>query len=288
MDGHGSEHKLAWLGHLAVFNALYACACVGLVGVWGGGAAWGGPRAVGAAAYAGLLALSVYLLDRVKPCDGWLDPSDLAAHPGRMALLWPRRRGVRVVMVACGIGAVAVGAWVGWELAVVAPLAWVGVIAYANRAIVSPRPKDILVVKNVAVGVAHAALAAVCVWASLGHDLRAVRPIVVGAGVLALVVIGDAALCDIPDRRADAAHDTRTFSVRFGVGAAWAIGWACVAGASVAMWAFGFARWELAGAGLIVTNALLMLVPVRMLRDAVDIRLALVAGVVMVAPSIGA
>jgi 4-hydroxybenzoate polyprenyltransferase len=135
------------------------------------------------------------------------------------------------------------------------------------------------------VGASHAALAATVVLAARG-TVAEWRPVVWACSALILVVMGDAALCDIGDAEADRAHGTRTIPVVMGAGATWAAAW-IAAGLACGVIALGVQRGALraeaawaAALSLLITQGMLAAAGrrwPRALRDLVDFRLGIVA-----------
>lgn len=162
--------------------------------------------------------LSVYLADRAKWRDAWIDPADEAANPVRARWIWAHRRVVRVIaLLAAFAGVVAAMAFA--PLLALAPIGGqLAVWLYAGTphgSHVSPRFKDFLLFKNFAAagGILVLSTAAVTL------DSHAALPgIVRHAGLPTLLIVAcDCVLCDIPDREGDAAFGTRTIPVAFGI-----------------------------------------------------------------------
>src|SRR3954470_5753040 len=116
---------LGRLGHLAVWAGLYVAAAgacfgqvAGLPGVGVSRAWWAG---VG---FAWATAACVYLLDRVKARDVWLDPADREAHPERFAFL--SRRAWWVRFAAGALAAASAGA--AWLVHPLGPLVTVAAV----------------------------------------------------------------------------------------------------------------------------------------------------------------
>ncbi len=177
-------------------------------------------------------AMAVYLLDRVKLKDAWLDPADAQAHPHRFHFLARRASWVRGWILVLLAAACSLGLAIAWWAAVLPPAACLGVLLYAARPrAVRPRLKDVFLLKSlyVAAGItgfaACTALAAATPGESPPHILRAalVRgvPLVLGSIHLFIRVFADAVLCDIDDEPADRHHGTRTLPVSLGIRRAW-------------------------------------------------------------------
>src|SRR5262245_35844690 len=87
------------LAHLALWAACYVAAAVVCFAQMAGiDSLVSRPDRVRAAAFSFLVAGAVYLLDRVKLRDAWLDPADSAAHPERFAFLQKRTGVVRMAI----------------------------------------------------------------------------------------------------------------------------------------------------------------------------------------------
>ena len=272
------------LGHLAVWAGLYVAGVVGaagaLAGVHPSPAALIGALCIGA---------GVYQLDRVKLGDAWFDDADRAAHPRRAGFLFGIRRGVRITALVLII--------VGTEFlyavhplaALLAPASALGVVAYAGlprrfyAAVHAPRPKDVFIVKNLAVAASITLFAAALVlpdgwggWTRLAWGV---------VGVLPHVFI-DAVLCDLDDLGADGRFGTVNIPVRAGAPRAWLLAW-CVglllplAGVLLPT---GEQRWAwLAFHGLMLgTLGVLDVARPRRVRDLIDLRLPLCAALVLV------
>lgn len=307
-DRRGAAGAFAAAGHFAVWTGLYvgaAVACFQEGLLVGGVAGWRGWLGVGVGVCAGTAA---YLLDRVKLRDAWLDEADRQAHRARYEFLYPRRRAVRSVIVLLALAGAAM-AWVLHPLlsaAVAAAMA--GVVVYAGvprRAPLPPgarRVKDVLVVKNAAVAASIAALggavALAVAWGREGVDgrevLEAGRRWVWPAVFVFGHVLADSMLCDIDDAEADRRFGTQTL--------AWRVSERAVRVLAVAL-SLVLLAWTAAGlvlaldgrvgslAGVRLAWAALMaagsvalaLVPRGRLRDAVDLRLPVVAAVALAA-----
>lgn len=137
--------------HLAVWPGMYVAAAVAyaaqVLAIPLRASAWGVMLV-----FAFLTAAGVYLIDRVKVRDEWLDPADAAAHPARDAFVRERARVLRVLagvllLTASALGLLLPGS--GKVLAAAPLLALAGVVLYAGRPKRErARPKDVLIVKN--------------------------------------------------------------------------------------------------------------------------------------------
>ncbi len=173
-------------------------------------------------AFAWLVAASVFIADRVKLRDAWLDPADLAAHPVRMAVLARNARLLRVTMIVCAAMATAIPAWITdgspterFALALLPTLALAGIVAYAPwPAPRARRPKDVVALKNLAVGAGLGVFSALA--AGVGLDSLPSRVVLLVGLALAVRVAADAALCDLDDVEGDRAFGTRTLAVMLG------------------------------------------------------------------------
>lgn len=283
--------------HLAVWAGLYvAGAVVCLSQIAGLDAAVPFDRRVRAAAFAFCTAMAVYLLDRVKMFDSWLDPADAQAHPSRFAFLVSHSIGVRALILLLLMMAV----WLGMDLlawgAVVPVLAVAGVLVYAARPRGSrPRPKDVVLLKNayVAAGItgfaAVVATAAVHSGAGLGtlweFAVAHAVPLSLSCVHLAVRVFADAVLCDLDDEDADRRHGTGTLPTHVGRARAWNIALGvrlCIAFALVLVAALpGPARLAWAAVTVASSVSLRLAAPTRV-RDWVDARLPMEAASVAV------
>lgn len=223
-------------GHLAVWLGLYfAASYVAAVLVLD-------RRVLSAGVVASFCAgVGLYLLDRVKVRDAWLDPADRVAQPGRFAFLLARRRRVRAVAWSLlAVGAVA-AMTIDPRNLVLPVLGVIGIISYSRMRPSGVRPKDVLGLKNLSAGVAIGGLAMVLAWQTPGTAAPLAAWVWL-AGGLTLLVTADAALCDLDDAEADAAHGTST--VTTWLGRRWT-------------WAIALAAHALAGAGLVATGLLI-------------------------------
>jgi 4-hydroxybenzoate polyprenyltransferase len=283
---------IEYLGHFGLWAGLYVTGAY--VFFWqlaaaGAPGSWPPVAAIVAVAVA---ATSVYAIDRIKLSDRLIDPADLAAQPDRYAFLTRNSRRIRSMAFA-GVGVAAAVAWLASPLlSAVVLVSVVGVIVYApgpRRSI--PRPKDLLGLKNVWVGMGVVMLTIVATallgpigragpgefWATVQARLL---PVSEAAVLLLIRVILDAAICDIDDAETDRAHGTRTLANTIGRRRTLLVAVAvrvALCGAiiliSPAMWSTRIA-W--AGAGTIAALGLLMLRD-RDLRDTVDASFALEA-----------
>ena len=240
MTAPSSRGSLAPFGDFALLPAAYVGAAAWLFAMLSG-LEIASLRLAAAVACAVLTAWAIYLLDRVKWRDAWLDPADPEAHPDRHALLWPRRRAIRIgcvaaLAVATGLGAALgdseAGVFGSWPAAIPAG-AVAGAWIYAGRPRRErPRPKDRLVAKHAAVGVAIASLATTlglvaaggaatpwAVFAAIEDPLVALV-----ATAIALRIAADAIWCDLDDAASDRRFGTASIPARLGPSAAWATG----------------------------------------------------------------
>lgn len=279
---------------LGLYQAAGVVALAQVAGVWppraGDVATW--TAWATALAYSLCVGMGVYLLDRVKLRDAWLDPADAVAHPERAEFLARHSGCVRVLMVALFVAGGVAGAVVSWWLVAMLVAAVSGVLVYAGRPRTRrARPKDVLVLKNVCVGAAMTAFAAVVVGVvasragSSASEWTAER---VGAAALAIAnifvrVLCDAILCDLDDEHADRAFATATLATRFGRSRAWDIAMALRMLLGLAMlltpvggvWSPGSSVWRARVAWGVVTIASSVVTRIarpRNLRDWVDWR----------------
>lgn len=269
-------------GHLAVWLGLYfAAAYIGAVLVLD-------RPVLSAAVVASFCAgVGLYLFDRVKLRDAWLDPADRVAQPGRFAFLLARRRRVRAVAWSLlAVGAVA-AMTIDARNILLPVLGIIGIVTYSRMRPGGARPKDILGIKNLSAGVAICGLAMVLTWQTPG----AAAPLAAWvwlAGGLTLLVTADAALCDLDDAAADAAHGTSTVTTWLGRRWTWAIALAAHAVAGAALLAAGLligrAREPalLAGVNLGATVVLCSTRP-GSVRDLIDLKLPAVVAIAWMA-----
>lgn len=226
-------------GHLALWVGLY---CAGAAVCF---AQVSGISASSAVLWtAGLTAMSVYLLDRVKLADAWLDPADRASHPDRFAFLGVRSKFVRALALVLGLIAMVIAATVHPIAISFVPLAGLGVLLYAGlpRNALHPaktgqaprrsrRVKDVLLVKNIAVSACMTGFVGLLMLLDSAAPGQAIMLIPIephdSLGLLSAavfvfgIVLADAIMCDIDDIDADRAHGTATIPGRFGTKIAW-------------------------------------------------------------------
>lgn len=285
----------AVLSHVAVWPSAYLLGAVVCVSqTTGMDRQAGALTRLGAAGFTVSAAAAVYLLDRVKVRDAWLDPADEAAHAGRQAFIAGNSRAIRAAVVVL----VGIAAWLGtWIVAagwIIPLLAVTGVLVYAGRPRADrARPKDVLLLKNMYVGAGIAgfagmvSIAAAHPGGSMAGMLQTARAhagaVMISCVLLAARVVADAILCDIDDSEADRRHRTATLPNRIGRRRAWDVALCmrlAIAGAlaaSVALPLWPRVLWAGVTAGTSIT--LRAAAPAR-LRDLVDARLAIEAGIV--------
>lgn len=193
------------------------------------------PRAkLTAAGFALCTAVAVYLLDRVKLRDTWLDPADAQAHPERFGFVTRHARLLRILMLSLACIASGLGWLLAPWLALFPLVAVVGVQLYAGRPRARrPRPKDVMLLKNLYVSAGITGFAAlVAVAATIpGADLNVLTAtvsshwlqMVVACAFVGVRVFADAAICDLDDVDADRRFGTRTLAVTLGRTRAWNI-----------------------------------------------------------------
>ncbi|MHC4908143.1 MAG: UbiA family prenyltransferase [Planctomycetota bacterium] len=271
---------LAALGHLAVWAGLYVAACVALASLLLGD----GVR-VAAVLTAFVLAVSVYLADRVKLHDRLRNPADAEAHPAREAFMDAHAGTVRAaVWVLMAIAAGFASAVHPVAVALV-PAAHLGVLVYASapRRI---RPKDVLGVKNAMVAVCIVGLAFALVHLGGWPEVSMTGAVLVAVAMTAVVFV-DAMLCDLEDAAADARHGTRTVPSVFGSRVAWFVGSSAGVIVAVILVTAAMRGMVPRGASLglaalfVLSTPLLTLVPDGHRRDLVDARLPAITVVVV-------
>ncbi len=266
------------LGFLAIWNGLYMTALVGVAA-----ALLAQPLTLAAGLVAFLLTVSVYLMDRVKPADRFVDPADAKAHPTRFAFMRAHAGAIRVAMVLAALGAGAAA----WFVHPIAPLgvvlAHAGVLIYGSLPR-RPRPKDVFIVKNLTV-----AAGVTCMVLPLAAHVEFLAAHVGAATIVGLFVLlhvtADAMLCDVDDREADAAHGTHTAPNRLGVRATWllatglgVLAWVVLVSAGMAELIPIRAAWTYGGLLVASTVVVRIAAPARV-RDWVDLKLPLAAAV---------
>jgi len=256
-----ARNPVAIPGDLAVYPAVYLVAAVWLFSDAAGNALDPSIPFIVA-----VLALGLYLLDRVKLQEGWLDPADLQGQPARHGFLRRHSGAVRLGAFAClvlaGIGLIVFEP----QLLFVVPLGVAAVLVYAFAGPKRRRLKDLPLVKPLLIGIGITLLAVIAGGpGSEGHLLPAI--------FLVLVTTGDAAACDIEDRHTDRRFGTRTPAAILGSRKGWLVPVACHAGAMVASLAFRGTSAPPIAAALLVTTAGLAAADAETVRDLVDIRL---------------
>jgi len=289
------RHLLHAASHLAVWAGLYVVGSVVFFAQVSGIDGWVSPGArLRAAGFAFCTAAAVYLLDRVKLRDAWLDPADAEAHPERFGFLSRNARRVRALIVVLLAAAIGLGEGLSIWGGLAPALAAAGVLVYAGRPRgARPRPKDLVFVKNgyVAMGITGFAavitVAAVTPHSSVGalwEFTSAHRAALALAGaLLAVRVAVDASLCDLDDEDSDRKHGTGTLPTHVGRRRAWNI--AMIARLGVAAALAGITalpapeRFAWAAVTVASSFALRLAAPTRV-RDWVDARFAIEAAVV--------
>lgn len=271
--------------YLALWPGLYAAASVyclaHLAGLWPGIQS----RARAAALlFAFTTAAAIYLLDRVKLADRWLDPADRAAHPRRYAFIAGHSRLIRALVFLLLALAAALALTTRPWTAVTLPAAAVGIFIYAGRPRrTRPRVKDILLVKNLFVAAGLAAFSFIILAAASPRpqDLLAhPAPLAASLAHLLIRIWADATLCDLDDEHADRAHGTITLPTTLGRQRAWSTAMAARLLLAVALFTIlpGPRGPRLAWASITVLSSLaLRAARPRFLRDWVDARFPLEA-----------
>ncbi len=228
--GAALHRALRAAAHLAVWAGAYVASAVVCFTQTAGLEAVPNARTL---TFAFCTAAGVYLLDRVKARDAWLDPADEAAHPNRYHFLAAHAAPVRTLMVFLLCAATVLGStlrhdlpWLGTLTPSAAALA---VLVYAARPRrTRPRPKDVLLVKNLYVAAGITGFAAATAIATTTpaplriSELRSHAAWIIAAAIHLLVrVAADAVLCDLDDHAADLAYGTRTLPGTLGHARAW-------------------------------------------------------------------
>jgi len=302
---------VAPLGHVALWLGLYFVAVYAL-------AALLLDRHLTTPALIGSFAagMAIYLLDRLKLSDAALDPADLLANEPRHVFLRQRASLYRIcAWVLVAIGTVAVVAL--HPINLILPVVGVGgVLLYSHAkpqpnehsasnapAIAHRRLKDRLVLKNLLPGGAIAGFGTMLALQSPGNTDEPFAlvdivhwPTIVTAVFLTMVITLDAALCDIEDMPADAAHHTNTLPIVLGVKKLWILATLVQVLAAIGLM-LAFARMEVPGyaesgrsamalfiIATLATHSVLALMPHRHIRDLIDIKLpAIVLAVYLLA-----
>lgn len=269
------------VGHLAGWAGVYVAAAWGCFWQLSGHGGVVQSGHLPALAFCFLTATPIYLLDRVKLMDAWLDPADEAAHPKRFQFLVGRSRRLRALAAlflgsACVLGVIALH-----PLAALMPLVAVGgVVAYAaGPRRTAARPKDVILLKNAFVA------AGICGFAVLVSLFQESEPAAMvghewgtwafSAGHLFVRVFADAALCDLDDEAADRAFGTRTLAAHFGRVSAWNAAMAArlLLACAIAVVPVGPQKPRLVWAAVTIVSSLwLRLASPARVRDWVDVR----------------
>ncbi len=285
---HAAAHLALWAGMYVAAAVVFLAQVTGVDGLVPPGVR------IGAAAFAFCTAVGVYLVDRVKVRDRWLDPADAQAHPERFAFLARNSVRVRALAFAMLVGGAVLGFRLHPLLALAPLCAGVGVMVYAGRPRRErPRPKDIVVVKNAYVAGGITGFAAIVVV--IGSHPRApmdelvpavidhASVLVIGCLLLAIRVFADAVVCDLDDEEADRAHGTATLPTHLGRARAWDIALGLRIAIAIALALTPVfpapARFAWAGVTVVSSVVLRMMSPPRV-RDWVDARFAAEALVV--------
>jgi len=187
-----------------------------------------------------LATTGTYLLDRVGVGTTLPDRADVASQPRRVHFLRRTMPAARAWAFALLVVALALISSEGLLAALVVPLSLVGMLLYGHTT--GPRRvKDVLVMKNVAVGVSLVALALVLGTVDI-HGIR-VSALVVAGSALLLHVIGGAMLCDLDDQHADARRGTKTIPNHLGPRITWWLADALAVAAGGIVWLGGAMGW---------------------------------------------
>jgi 4-hydroxybenzoate polyprenyltransferase len=245
-------------------------------------------------AFAFCTAMAVYLLDRVKLRDRWLDPADAQAHPDRFAFLSRHAAYVRVLALSLLAVAGALGTLLRFWGAVIPILAVLGVLLYAGRPRQGrPRPKDIILLKNAYVAAGITGFAALVLMISFppGDGAgalttpvhRAAVPLLLACAFLGARVFADAVVCDLDDEDSDRRHGTGTLPTHLGRSRAWNIAMVTRLVSAAMLTVVPVFPWHarLAWAGVTIVSSVALRVadPIRV-RDWVDARLPVEAIIV--------
>ena len=174
-------------------------------------------------AMAWTIGIGIYLLDRVKLKNTWLDPADQAAHPIQQALIEKHPRKYRATAAAFLATAMLIAALNAPQnrlafLETIPIAAALGVVLYAAMPRKQrPRPKDIFAVKNIFTAAGISAIAiTLAIGATPASQAINTKAFIFAAIAICLRATADAALSDLDDLKADAQFGTNTFPVVLG------------------------------------------------------------------------
>lgn len=270
--------RLGWIG---AYMALYGGAIVA--------AAWllvHGEINWTIASLAATLTMSVYLLDRVKPHDRLRDPADAIAHPTRDAFVRRHLVALRILCLLLAAAVIVTGSLVHWAMPVIAIGALFGVLVYGSiprTQRVQRRPKDVLIVKNLAVACAFSSMTMAMLW-SQGLMPTAALPAVGAVAFIGLHIFTDAMLCDIDDARADAQFGTSTIVNQINADGTWQLALLLNIIAAIWLCTMASAEWIAQESAIILAMLLpLGTVIVRKtspnrVRDAIDLKTPIAVG----------
>lgn len=266
-------------GYLAVWPALYLWAAASLFTDLTGRTR---PDAL-ASIFLMSLAVSVYLVDRVKLGDRFLDPADADTHPARHAWLWKHRVMTRALAGGCAVVAMVTGFLLHPVLAGAPVVGQIAVFAYSGLPAGTrshfARLKDIPFIKNLA-GSLGVTTIAVLAARHIGTPETAIADLA-PVGVVVLLVFADCMLCDVGDAPGDGPHGTRTIPVLFGTRAGRLMASVLAVAAGGLMWwlepGMG-SRWAVA---IGLSQVVLAVLPGTLIRNGTDLRLPMIAGVLL-------
>ncbi|MFK7759625.1 MAG: hypothetical protein AB8C13_06735 [Phycisphaerales bacterium] len=282
-------HWLLTAGHLAVWAMCYSVGIALVLAEF-----LNHSLSIQEITYVALCSHSGYLLDRVKFRDQDLDPADLMADHARHAYLRKHARWLRRVMVVEWILAMIIGAVLSPMLSVLV-LAGIGAgYMYSGwKPGGVARLKDIAGLKAVLVSGAVVGLGTLTIladsFASMGTSelvdsgLPHLGALVWTVAGMALIVFGDAVICDLDDQISDCAHRTLSLPVLLGMRRAGMVGVIAVATGGLLCAAGGigdvdlWSRWLFA-AMAVVSGIWILRLDRR--RDWIDARMLVVALVV--------
>lgn len=217
-----------------------------------------------------LLVAGVYALDRVKLRDRYAEPGDRLADADRHEAIRSHAGFVRALSITLVLAATGIFALTSPDMLWTIPAGPLAVLLYAGAPGRWFSLKSIPGLKNSLVAVSFVLLAS----AALGWPESLRRPSV--AGLIALRVLIDAALCDLDDAEADRAQGTHTLATLIGPTAA--AGALMLAELPYALWMLRLAHSDAAAVWAIAvpaSTALLLLLRPRRLGDWIDARLGL-------------
>ncbi len=277
-----ASDRLGWLG---IYMGLYGGAIV--AGTWllvHGEINWA------MASLAASLTMSVYLLDRVKPHDALRDPADAIAHPTRDAFVRRHLILLRMLCLLVASGVTIAGFFVHWSMPIIAIGAFGGVLVYGSiprTQRLHRRPKDLLILKNLAVAGAFGSMTMAMLW-SQGLMPTVALPAIGVIAFIGLHIFTDAMLCDIDDARADAQFGTSTIVNQINADGTWQLGLLLNIVAAIWLCTMASADWIAQKPAIIVAmllplgTVIVRKVAPNRVRDAIDLKMPIAVGIAII------